>query len=595
MAGPKLAALSLAGAVVTAVTAALTAANYPADTAALAAMGRALSVGVPIAVGLYVWDRGREKRFGRLLTLVAFVWSLTALAESGNEVAYSAGRLAGWLFEAGLVYLVLAFPTGRVSARIDRRLVGMAAALVALLFLPTALLAEGYPAPSNVGGCDTDCPANAFMVLGSEPGFVESLLRPLRELLSAFLFVAVTLRLAQRVRRATLVMRRTLSPVLAVAAARCAVFAVAFPIRAVASPSSSLVDVITWLLALALPSMAIAFLFGELRSRLFISSALARLGERIGAAPSAGTLRAAVTETVGDPSLEIAYWAPGAGGWLDASGSPVRLPDPGSERSFTEICHDGRRIAGLTHDRALLDEAGFVEAVGVYALVALENQRLLARVEASSRELRESRSRIVASADRERRRIERDLHDGAQQQLVALRIHLELMGETLESDPARARKKLHALGDEVEHTLDSIRSLAHGVYPALLEDQGLVEALRSVASGMPIHASVRPDGSGRYTPEVESAVYFCCLEAIQNASKHAAGAKHITISLTQDERLGFEVRDDGDGFDAALSPAGAGLMNMRDRLAALGGELTVTSTPGKGTTVAGSLPVQALE
>jgi signal transduction histidine kinase len=548
-------------------------------------------VAIPIAVGLYVWDRGREKRFGRLLTLVAFVWALTALAESGNDVAYSAGRLAGWVFEAGLVYLVLAFPTGRLSADLDRRLAGAAVALVALLFLPTTLLVESFPSPSAYGGCDADCPGNAFMLIGSEPAWVDSLLRPLRELLSALLFLAVTLRLTQRVRRATPAMRRTLSPVLAVAAARCAVYALAFPIRALAGPSSSLVDVVTWLLALALPSMAIAFLLGELRSRLFISSALERLGMKIGAAPSPWTLRTAVAETVGDPSLEVAYWAPDVGGWVDAGGSLVPVPDPGSERAFTEIRHNGHRVAGLTHDPALLDEDGFVEAVGVYALVALENQRLLARVEASTREVHESRSRIVASADRERRRIERDLHDGAQQQLVALRIHLELMGETLERDPTRARERLHALGDEVEQTLDSIRSLAHGVYPALLEDQGLVEALRSVANGMPIHASVNPDGSGRYTPEVESAVYFCCLEALQNAAKHAHGASAAVIELSDNGTLRAEVRDDGAGFDVATVDHGSGLVNMRDRLSAVGGELATESSPGRGARIVITIPL----
>ncbi len=594
LSGPKLAALSLGGIAITAGVAVITATNQAPETAALAATGRALTVGIPFAVGLYAWRRGLGKRFGPLLTLIAVLWSLTALAESGNDVLYSSGRVAGWVFEAALVYLMLSFPTGRLPTGIDRWLFGVAAGAVAVLFLPTALLVDAYPEPSPYGSCDTGCPSNAFLVLGSEPAFIDSVVRPLREVLSALLFGAVTFRLAQRITQATPPMRRSLAPVLAVAAVRTTAMAVAFPVRAVTSADSPILDAIFWIFAAALPLMAIAFLVGELHSRLFISAALRRLGSQIGATPSSGTLRAAVAETLGDPSLEVAYWA-AEGGWVDASGSPVELPGRSSERCVTEVRHGRRRVAALIYDPALRGEADFVEAVGVYALVAFENQRLIARVEASTREVSESRSRIIASADRERRRIERDLHDGAQQQLVALRIHLQLMGETLASDPEGARERLHTLGDDVEHTLDSIRSLAHGVYPPLLEDLGLVEALRSAMRGVPIPASVSPDGSGRYAPAVESAVYFCCLEAVQNASKHAAGAHHIAISLTQGDRLRFEVRDDGGGFDIAASPPGAGLVNMRDRLAALGGDLTVTSTPGTGTTVAGSLPALVRE
>ena len=431
------------------------------------------------------------------------------------------------------------------------------------------------------------------MVLGSEPGFIDSVVLPLREALSALLFALVALRLAQRVRQATPALRRTLSPVLVVAGLRCATMAVAFPVRKVVDPSSALLDVIFWVFAWALPLMAIAYLVGDLHARLFAADALRRLGTRIGAAPSAGTLRSALADTLDDRSLEVVYWADGHGAWVDADGALVRLPETGSGRHVTEIRHDGERTAALIHDEALADEADFVGAVGAYALVAFENQRLIARVEASTREVRESRTRIIASADRERRRIERDLHDGAQQRLVALRIQLELMGETLEEDPARARRRLRTLGDEVEKTLDSIRSLAHGVYPALLERRGLEGALRAATINVPIPATVVPNGNGRYPPEVESAVYFCCLEAMQNASKHALGAQRITISLAGGERLLFEVRDDGCGFEANGSTDGAGLTNMRDRLAALGGDLEVKSTPGTGTVVSGSVPTHA--
>jgi signal transduction histidine kinase len=244
------------------------------------------------------------------------------------------------------------------------------------------------------------------------------------------------------------------------------------------------------------------------------------------------------------------------------------------------------------HDAALSDQHEFVEAVASYALIALENQRLTAKVESSLREVRASRARILSSADRERRRIERDLHDGAQQRLVALRVQLELAEELVRGDPERGRKRMHELGEEVGATLEEIQALARGVYPSLLADRGLAEALGAAALRLPLAATVEPDGIERYPEDVESAVYFCCLEAMQNASKHAPDAHSVMITLDQTgDELRFEVRDDGAGFDEATASPGAGLTNMRDRLAAVGGHVEVRSVPGRGTVVTGSVPL----
>jgi signal transduction histidine kinase len=207
--------------------------------------------------------------------------------------------------------------------------------------------------------------------------------------------------------------------------------------------------------------------------------------------------------------------------------------------------------------------------------------------------VQESRARILASADAERRRIERDLHDGAQQRLVALRIKLELAEELLPQDPIRGHALLHEIGDETVEALEDVRSLAHGVYPALLTQRGLGDALRDAALRSPVPVSVQVDGITRYAPEIESAVYFCCLEAMQNAVKHGLGASRIAITLTDGGELAFEVADDGAGFDPATTAPGAGFANMRDRLAAIGGHLTHRSQPGDGTCVAGVVPRRA--
>jgi signal transduction histidine kinase len=233
-----------------------------------------------------------------------------------------------------------------------------------------------------------------------------------------------------------------------------------------------------------------------------------------------------------------------------------------------------------------------MDAAAAYVVVVLENTRLVEQLQSSLRDLSESRGRIVAVADESRLRIERDLHDGAQQRLIGLRIQLSMQSEHLRVASPRAAAKLDQLGREVEQTIDEIRDLAQGIYPVLLEERGLPEALRAAARRAPIHTRVEADGVGRYRREVESTVYFACLESLQNAIKHADGATGVAIALRDGDDLAFEVRDDGSGFDAWSAPrAGIGLTNMRDRVTALGGTISIESSPGEGTRVAGAVPV----
>ena len=252
-------------------------------------------------------------------------------------------------------------------------------------------------------------------------------------------------------------------------------------------------------------------------------------------------------------------------------------------------------MAILVHDRALTDAPVITEVAGGFALMALENQRLETQLRSSLRELQESRGRIMSAADLERRRIERDLHDGAQQRLVSLRIQLELAGDLVEAHPERAAGRLRELGREVDDAVDEVRSLARGLVPPILVERGLVDALRDAAHGGHLKVAVHANRLGRYAPEIESAVYFACLEALQNAAKHAEGARSASVSLWEDEELHFEVRDDGAGLPEGQTQNGAGLTNMRDRVGAVGGRLAVGSVPGHGTCVAGHVPVGPAE
>jgi len=219
-------------------------------------------------------------------------------------------------------------------------------------------------------------------------------------------------------------------------------------------------------------------------------------------------------------------------------------------------------------------------------------QESLDEVKRQAEELRASRARIVATADAERRKIERNLHDGAQQHLVALAVNLRLARDLLTDDPDTAGEMLDLLAGSIKETIQELRDLAHGIYPPLLMDSGLSEALRAAANRSPLSVSVTAEGVGRHPSEVEAAVYFCCLEALQNAGKHAPDAK-VTLTVGEDRGLlCFAVVDDGPGFDLAAMGLGHGFTNMSDRLGAIGGDVTWDSALGAGVTVTGSVPVE---
>ncbi len=549
----------------------------------------ALSVAAPIAVGIYAWREGTHARFGRLLVLAGAGWFLASLSASDIELLHSAGRVAGWLVEAGLIYLILAFPSGRLTTRIDRMIAAAAFGMIAVLYVPTALVVEAFPVPSPLTTCLEGCPANAFMLLGSEPAWVDSLVLPVRETLTVLLALAVVTRLAFRIRSATRLMRTTLMPVFVFAMLRTLALGVAIVLRRGGADDAAAVA--SALIGLGLPAMSVGFLIGLLRWRIHTADSLLGLTGGLRRQGGAERRRALIADTLSDPTVELAYWR-SEGAWRDADGASVTLPPSGGERHATVISDDTGPVAAVIHDSALSEQSPFVETVGSYAFVWDDNRRLAAQVEESLAELRASRARILVAADDERRRIERDLHDGGQQRLVALRIRLELAEEAMATSPARAREILHRLGDDVDAALDELRALAAGVYPSLLEDRGLSAAIRAAALQSPVPARVSVDGNDRYRDDVETAAYFCCVEALQNVAKHAPEATVVQIDVSRNGDLRFEVSDNGPGFAPQQHAPGRGLVNMRDRLAAVGGDLEVSSGPGEGTIVVGRVPVR---
>jgi signal transduction histidine kinase len=250
----------------------------------------------------------------------------------------------------------------------------------------------------------------------------------------------------------------------------------------------------------------------------------------------------------------------------------------------TEIDRDGWRLT-LDHDQEL--EPDVLQAAAAYAAGALEHTRLTVALASERRELQESRANSVAAKDREREKIERDLHDGAQQRLIAVRLKLELAAERLAAPDPDGAELIRRLASEVGVTIDEVRAFARGIFPALLAQTGLAEALRSLGRAAALPTTVEASGLRRYRSAVETSVFFSCSEALQNAAKHARGATHVVISVWEQNGLHLTITDDGAGFDVVDRPAGTGLSNLRDRLDAVGGVLQVRSAPGHGTTISG--------
>jgi signal transduction histidine kinase len=569
--------VAIAGALLCVASVVLAASGAPADAVFGRALLQVLVVGLPLAAGLYALRAGVSRRLGFGLLAIGFVWSLTALGESSLSIPYTIGRAATWLTVPCVFYLLLAFPDGRIAAGLDRVLLCGIVAVAALLFFGTIFFVEGFPAHTPWATCETDCPANALFVLDEQPAFMGDLIVPLRECLVDFLWVGVVVSLWRRARHASPLQRSAMGPVVAVGAIMGSCQIAFYAARELDAPAD-VVEALASAWALCIAALSAAFLLVLFRRRLALTAALGRLGGALGHTSDAGRIRAAVAAALSDPSLQL--WTRDGAEW-------PRTPPPG--RAITVIeGDDGTPALALVHDVALCDDPELLDGVSGLLLTEWRHDRLVSILAGAMADLEDSRRRIAEAADVERSRLERDLHDGAQQRLIGLRIRLGMADEALGSDPAAAAAMLREIGFELDRAVDELRSFANGVYPSLLTDWGLEQALRSVARAAPMAVRVEAEGLTRHPVEIEAAVYFVCVEAVQNALKHAPAA-NVEIRLTQSPGvLRFEVADDGPGF--LPDPRGQrGLRNMRERIEAIGGAWTVESAPGAGTRIAGSI------
>jgi signal transduction histidine kinase len=533
-----------------------------------------------IGSGLLAWRPGPGHRLGPVLVFTGFAWFASMLPIVHNPVLFTAGEAVYSIYYAGFLYLILSFPTGRLQGTLDRVLMAVTVVLVTAGQVAWLLFAD-----SRRLICGT-CPANLLEVTRNDG--TAKLLYSLRGLAGLVVALTAVALLAGRWRRASRPQRRAVMPVAVAGVVAIAGITAAYAASVLHAPGASVLGTVAWFAAAAIP-VAVLVVFIQ---RRLARGAVAGLVVELGARSTAVDLRGALSRALGDPSLALAYWYPAESRYVDSDGQPVELPKADEGRRSTVIERDGQPVAALIHDPALQYNSALIDSVCAAAGLSVDNERLAAELRARLVDLQASRARLVTAADDARRRIERDLHDGAQQQLVALRISLGLARQLVTSSP-EADNLLAQTERQAADALEELRELARGIYPPLLADLGLRAALEAQARKAAVPATVEAPRVGRYPREIEAAVYFCVLEALQNIAKYAqASAARVTLG-SEGRCLVFTIADDGKGFDPATTPKGTGLQGISDRLAALGGTIDVASSPGHGTRITGRVPAVA--
>ncbi len=557
------------------------------DHPTLHGLSYATLIAAMTAVGCIALHRGIERRVW-LVVLILGLYSATTLDTLSAPALDVAGQIAWASVLVVAVYVLLSFPGRRLPDRGARAVVSLTAAVTVVVWGALLATADRLPEFAPTADCESDCPHNPFGIVRGSEGLTNALAAASWWLTAAAL-VAVAVVLTFRLRQATSISRRTTIPIMTSVMAVAATFTAAAISRG-GDEAPTTLDRLGWLSTATALTVPCAFLVGMLGARVFAGGALERLVGRLSRGADDVDVRRILADALGDPSLTIAYWRAQRGEYVDARGDAVQPPAGIPGRSATVVRQDGDPLAIIVHDAALDTEPGLVAAAGGAALMMLENARLEADLRASVADLRASRTRLARAADAGRREIERNLHDGAQQRLVALRMGLAEAEASVTSDE-ELRRSLAELGADAEATLDELRNLAHGVYPAVLVDHGLSAALAAVAARSPVPLHVAVALAERLAPEVEAAVYFCCLEAIQNAAKHAGPGATVTVSVRRHAgRVVFDVCDDGVGFDTGAVHDGNGLANLQDRVAAVAGDVQIASAHGAGTTVRGNVP-----
>jgi signal transduction histidine kinase len=546
----------------------------PSPAAASAAL--AVIVGLAyVGSGLTARRQRPENRLGAVMIFIGFTWFVTFLADANESIVFTLGTVLEDLYLLGFVYLVLSFPSGRLRSKLDLSLVAAAITIGTVVELAWLLFADSQ---SQI--C-SDCPRNALEITRND-GLANGILQGQRTAGVALSVFTVAL-LLRRWRRASRPERRAGAPVLWAGSAMFAALAFSVANDIFGHPLGLGP---AWTRELVFASIPIAVLAALVQRRL-ARGAVARLVVELEGV-AAVDLRGALARALGDPSLELAYWVPASGRYVDAGGQPVELPQPESARIATVVEREREPIAALIHDPALVENDELVQSVCAAAALTLENARLQAELRARLAELQASRARLVSATETERRRIERDLHDGTQQRLVSIAMALGLAESKLAVDRRAVEPVLREARDALTVALAELRELTQGIRPAILVERGLAAALDDLSrrASLPVRLDIAI--RGRLPEQVEGAAYFVASEALANAAKHSHASEVRLAAWEEEALLVLEVSDDGIG--GAAPGGGSGLRGLADRVEALGGRLTVSSPPGRGTSLRVEIP-----
>jgi signal transduction histidine kinase len=530
------------------------------------------------ACAILALHRRPEHPLGLLLAVTGLGWFATTLSDANWAIVFTAGLVLVPVYKALLIHLLLAFPSGRLETRSSKWIAGAAY----VNFLGGQLLFVLVTDPNERFGCE--CPDNLLLV-GDRPEAARIVIEIVQPAVGVVLAALTLATLFRRWRAASPPLRRAITPVLAFGSLTV-VLIVSAVVADDLGARATAVD-LRWASFISLAFVPLAFLAGLLRIRL-ARAAVGDLVLELRGAATPGDVQAAVALALRDPSLKLAYRLAEDGRFVDADGQPFDLPGEGTGRGVRMVEYEGRQVAALVYDGSLEDERELVDAVAATAAMALENARLQAELSAHLVELRASQARVLEAGDAERQRLERDLHDGAQQRFVTLSLALSAVEKRLASDPAQAGQLLTEARKELVEGLDELRELAHGIHPAALSQRGLGVAVETLAARSPVPVTLDVTLHQRLPEPVEIAGYFVVSEALTNVAKYAQASAVIVALARTDETLVVEVRDNGIG--GAKAGAGSGLRGLTDRVEALGGQLSVRSPAGGGTTVRAEIP-----
>jgi signal transduction histidine kinase len=545
----------------------------------------AFMIAATVAAALVWLHRRPGNGVGVLLLALALATAVIPLQGADDPYLHSLGVVIEPVFFLLGYLVVFAFPQGRLTGIPERMILAGMTLYFMVAFVPWFFFSPVVGGGAPLAGCDP-CPANGLMI-ADRPAIAASIGISLTWTVIVLL-TATLVCLAYRVATASRPRRRTLLPVYIPA------LILTVPLLAFHGFAAGVIELdgqtlrnLGWAIVVARCALPVGFLLAIAQASVFAGGALTRLIDELATQPNAARLRAVVADALDDPSLELVFRVDGERGFVDSRGEPIASAVAADGRATTRVGVAGDEVAAIWHDPALNTDPELIRAASQATLLALENDRLRG-------ELLESHGRIVAAGDVARRRIQRDLHDGAQQKLIALQIKLALAQE-LAADDSEIAARLAEVGYGLVDAVEELRDLAQGVNPPVLRDFGLRAALATATQRGTPPARLVAERISRYPPDVETAVYFCCLESLQNVARHAGADARAEVRVSEsDAELRFEVVDDGVG--GALEPHrgfGTGLTNMTERVAAVRGTLIVESAMGRGTRIEGRIPLPA--